>query len=83
MNAVKGRLLAISVTVGLVGTERLLEAAGLEYAWEVHARFPPLVAHNAQGMATSNGIASIAARLIQWPNPEKASAWTSPWKSLS
>jgi hypothetical protein len=34
MNAIKGRLLAISVAVVLVGTERLLEAAGLEYAFE-------------------------------------------------
>jgi hypothetical protein len=34
MNAIKGRFLAIGIAVVLVGTERLLEAAGLEYAFE-------------------------------------------------
>lgn len=34
MNAIRGRLLAIGVAVVLVGTERLLEAVGLEYAYE-------------------------------------------------
>jgi hypothetical protein len=34
MNAIKGRLLAIGVAVVLVGVERALEAAGLEYAFE-------------------------------------------------
>jgi hypothetical protein len=34
MNAIKGRFLAIGIAVVLVGTERLLEAAGLEYAYE-------------------------------------------------
>jgi hypothetical protein len=34
MSAIKGRFLAIGIAVVLVGTERLLEAAGLEYAYE-------------------------------------------------
>ncbi|MCJ2071397.1 hypothetical protein MKK75_21800 [Methylobacterium sp. J-030] len=34
MNAIKDRLLAIGVAVVLVSVERVLEAAGLEYAFE-------------------------------------------------
>ncbi|MGX9984636.1 hypothetical protein [Methylobacterium fujisawaense] len=34
MNAIKGRFLAIGIAVVLVGTERLLEAADLKYAFE-------------------------------------------------
>ena len=34
MNLIKGRLLAIGVAIVLVSTERLLETAGLEYAFQ-------------------------------------------------
>lgn len=34
MNAIRGRLVALGVAVLLVSVERVLEAAGLEYAFE-------------------------------------------------